>query len=638
MADAAASAVRPRALAADLGPLAVGAAATVGIGALGAADGGYFQPAWGWTALVALWLVLAWLVLGRAAVHGGRLALAFVGGVAGLGVWTWVSLLWTDNTVQTAIEGLRVLAYTAVAAALVLVVRREAGRALLYGILAAIVLLSSYGLATRLLPDRLGAYDPVSTYRLSEPLGYWNSLGLFVSIGLLLALGAAARDHRTAVRAAAAAAFVVLVPALYFTFSRGAWIALLVGVVAAVALDPRRLQLVVALLVVGAPGLAAAWVGSRSDALTQRDSPLSAAASEGHEVAIIVVLLALVAAAGTVALAAAERRFVPSRVIRVGFASALAVVVAGVVVGVVVRHGGPIETIEKAYDAFRAPPPDPTTDLGERLFTLTGSYRVDLWRAARDQYADHPLLGDGAGTYEQYWLLHRPFAHKVRDAHNLYLETLGELGPLGLAFLLAALGAPLVAAFTVRGHPLAPCAFGAYAAYLVHAGVDWDWELPAVTLAAFACGAALFVFRNGERRLVPGFRTRAVAGAAAVVLAVVAFVGLIGSSAASASDDAASAGSPDWDKAEDQARKAKRWEPWSSEPWQRLGEAQLGRGDDAPARASFRKAIDKEPTDWLLWFRLAEASSGAERDRALDQAERLNPLSPEVRELREETS
>ena len=638
MADAAASAVRPRTLTPELGPLAVGAAATVGIGTLGAADGGYFQPAWGWTALVALWLVVAWLVLGRAAVHGGRLALVFLGGIVGLGAWTWLSLLWTDNSVQTAIEGFRVLAYAAVTAALVVVVRREAAPALLYGTLAAIVLLSSYGLATRLFPDRLGTYDPVSTYRLSEPLGYWNSLGLFVAIGLLLALGAVARDHRTAVRAAGAAAFVVLVPALYFTFSRGAWIALFVGIAAAVALDPRRLQLVVALLVAGTPGLVAAWVSSRSDALTQQDSPLSSAASEGHEVAIVVVILALVGAAATIALAVLERRIVPSRAVRLGFASALAVLVVGLAVGVLVRHGGPIESVEKAYDAFRAPPPERSSDLGGRLFTLTGSYRVDIWRASWDQYADHPLLGDGAGTYEQYWLLHRTFDHKVRDAHNLYLETLGELGPLGLALLLVALAAPVAAAFAGRRHPVAACAFGAYVAYLVHAGVDWDWELPAVTLAAFASGAALLAMRGGERRLDPGVRTRTVAGAAAVLLAGVAFVGLIGSSAASASEEAATADSPDWDKAEDEARKATRWESWSSEPWQRLGEAQLGRGEFAAAQASFRKAIDKEPTDWLLWFRLAEASLGAARNHALDQAERLNPLSPEIRELREETS
>ena len=51
-------------------------------------------------------------------------------------------------------------------------------------------------------------------------------------------------------------------------------------------------------------------------------------------------------------------------------------------------------------------------------------------------------------------------------------------------------------------------------------------------------------------------------------------------------------------------------------------------------RAS-RRAIDKEPGDWLLWLRLAEASSGAEREAALREAERLNPLADEIREFRE---
>ena len=36
-----------------------------------------------------------------------------------------------------------------------------------------------------------------------------------------------------------------------------------------------------------------------------------------------------------------------------------------------------------------------------------------------------------------------------------------------------------------------PAAAGAYAAFLVHAGLDWDWELPAVVVAALCCAAAV---------------------------------------------------------------------------------------------------------------------------------------------------
>jgi hypothetical protein len=195
---------------------------------------------------------------------------------------------------------------------------------------------------------------------------------------------------------------------------------------------------------------------------------------------------------------------------------------------------------------------------------------------------------------------------------------------------------PLVGAFFARGHPLVPAAAAAYVAYLVHAGVDWDWELPAVTVAALAAGAALIALRAPPgAELVPGFRLRIAAGAAAALMAAAAFVGLVGSSALAASDDAAVATPPDLEKASDEARKAEDWAPWSSEPWQRLGEAQLGQGELAGARASFREATDREPTDWLLWLRLAEASSGPAREAALREAERLNPLAAEIDELRQ---
>ena len=636
MADAAAPSAPSRTFAPDLGHITIGIGIAVGVGALAAADGGYFAPAWGWTALVGLWLVAAWLFLGRAALHGGRLAGLFAGGIAGLAVWTWLSLAWTGNTVGTVLEGFRMLGYAAVAAALVLVVRRDSAPALIRGLLAAIAVVSLYGLGTRLFPERIGTYDPISTYRLSEPIGYWNGLGIFIAMGLLLALGLVARERNTATRALAAAVFVLLVPALYFTFSRGAWIALAAGLVAAIALDPRRLQLVLAFVVVGIPGLAVAWIGSSSEALTRQDSPISAAADQGQEVALLAAILALVAAAAVVGLAAAERRVVPSRTLRLGFAAVLVILVVGAAAAGVVRFGGPVEMVDRAYDAFKTPPPNPE-DLDERLFTFSGSYRPELWEESWNQFVDRPILGGGAGTYEQHWLGDRPIPHKVRDGHNLYLETLGELGPLGLALLILALGAPLVAAIRARRDPLAVGVFGAYVAYLVHAGVDWDWELPAVTVAAFACGAALLALqgpRDGE--LVLGIRTRVVAGVITAIVAGVAFVGLIGSSALSASESAASAARPDWSEAEAEARKAKRWAPWSSEPWQRLGEAELGQGESSAARESFRKAIDKEPEDWLLWLRLAEASTGADRRDALEEAQRLNPLSPEVRDLRSE--
>jgi peptidoglycan/LPS O-acetylase OafA/YrhL len=38
--------------------------------------------------------------------------------------------------------------------------------------------------------------------------------------------------------------------------------------------------------------------------------------------------------------------------------------------------------------------------------------------------------------------------------------------------------------------PYVAAALGGYVAFLIHAGLDWDWELPAIVVAALACGAA----------------------------------------------------------------------------------------------------------------------------------------------------
>src|ERR671937_2126690 len=123
---------------------------------------------------------------------------------------------------------------------------------------------------------------------------------------------------------------------------------------------------------------------------------------------------------------------------------------------------------------------------------LFGANRPHYWHVAWHEVELNPVLGSGAGTFDRYWLLYRPVSSFARDAHSLYLETLAELGPIGLVLLLAALGLPLL---VLRGRrdPVVATAAAGYVAYLVHAAVDWDWELPAVTLCGLLCGCSLLV-------------------------------------------------------------------------------------------------------------------------------------------------
>jgi hypothetical protein len=62
-----------------------------------------------------------------------------------------------------------------------------------------------------------------------------------------------------------------------------------------------------------------------------------------------------------------------------------------------------------------------------------------------------------------------------------------------------------------RALPFVPAAAGATVAFYVHAGLDWDWELPAVVVAGLACAAAV-AFAEPERE--PAEQPRSLPGAA----------------------------------------------------------------------------------------------------------------------------
>ena len=85
-----------------------------------------------------------------------------------------------------------------------------------------------------------------------------------------------------------------------------------------------------------------------------------------------------------------------------------------------------------------------------------------------------------------------------------------------------------------------------------------------------------------------------------------------------------------------QAQRAIDWAPWSDEPWQLRGEAELLVEDDAAARKSLKRALELNPESWSTWLDLAVASSGTGRTQALAQVKRLNPLSQEADELQTE--
>ena len=243
------------------------------------------------------------------------------------------------------------------------------------------------------------------------------------------------------------------------------------------------------------------------------------------------------------------------------------------------------------------------------------------------------MLGVGAGGYEQHWLADRPFEHKVRDAHNLYLETVAELGPLGLALLLLALGAPIAAAVAARRQPAScrclrcvlrvPRACGdrlglgarpSSRSYLRSSAGRRCWLRREREDRPLQLGAG--PWRRGRRTLVIAASSSARSSANKAIA---------GSDAAA--DDA------NWAQGRERGTEGQALGTVVFEPWQRLGEAHIKRAF-AAAEQDFREAIERDPRDFELWLGLARATDGAERAAALRRATELNPFSPEIEDFR----
>jgi O-antigen ligase len=310
-------------------------------------------------------------------------------------------------------------------------------------------------------------------------------------------------------------------------------------------------------------------------------------------------------------------------------AAGAAVLVLVPLVGAFAAGGGPVSLAERAKAAFlKDDPPATETSLDRRMLSVSGNGRAAYWRVAARMARREPLHGAGAGSFARIWTKERPIGNEARDAHNLYLETLAELGPLGVALILAVLIVPFTVIPAARRERGATAAAGVLATFAVHAAVDWDWEVPLLALVAVAAACALLVLDTGRRLVVLRPARRAALLALAAICLAAALVVHVGNRAAASALEAIAADRPR--EAATAAERARTWIPWSAEGDRLLGEARAEAGADAAARVALRRAIRRDPGDWGAWYDLATVSSGLERVNAVTRARDLNPLSVEV--------
>jgi len=455
-------------------------------------SGGFFDEARITAALLAWALVLAVALTVRAPLPRDGAARLTAAALLLLAGWTALSKEWAPLSAPAVAEAQRMMLYAGVlVAGMAAFADRRTLRAVEPALAAGAAIVVTYGISERLLPGLLSfERSRAAGGRLDQPLTYWNAMGALAAIGVVLCMRLAGDARRTRVTAAAAGiAAVPLGLGAFLSLSRGALAALAVGVLLLLLLSPTRRQLraACALLLAGALAVAAT---APLPAVRSLHGALGARETDGA--AMLVVLVVLCAASGSAAWLIARRserqpaeiveRSTPRRRIALGLALAAVVIAAPLLAA----------TTESNKVAG-----SPGFGAGAERLGSFQTNRYAYWRVAVTEFADHPLRGGGAGSFRVAWSRDRDISESVNDAHSLYLQTGAELGLVGLGLLFAVFAGVALAARAA--HRRAPGAVeglvAVLAVYAVHAGLDWDWQMPALTLVVVLAVAALLGLR-----------------------------------------------------------------------------------------------------------------------------------------------
>jgi O-Antigen ligase len=574
-------------------------------------------------------------------------ALTALGLLAGFVAWTALSLTWTESGERTLADLARVLLYLGVFALAVFGCGRDGARSLVAGVAAGVVLVASIGLLSRFEPAWFPAANETAQFlstnqeRLSYPLHYWNGLAALLAVGVAPLLFLASDARTVAVRVLSAAALPIMVLVLFLTLSRGGLGAASIAFVVYLVLASDRLPKLLTSLVAGAGGAVLCLAVASRDALHDGLSG-SVAEAQGDEMLLLTAGVCLVVAAVQAGLwKVLGDRSARGRPSRSSPGSPRRRLVAGgaaaaVLLAMLLALGAPDRATD-AWDEFKRP--DSPGEGSGRLISASGQNRYEYWRSTVDQNATEPLIGTGSGTFEYWWNRDRESADAVRDAHSLYMQTLGELGIVGLlllaAFLLTVLVGGALALFRAEAdrRSLLAAALAGGVAFCVSAAVDWTWQMPVIPVALLMLAAVLLTppgsGRQGEagRFGIPlrvGFAVIAVAAIVAISIPLAA------TSLVRESEADTRAGDPIG--ALEAARSAENVQPGAAAP--RLQQALVLEeiGDlDAAAEAA-AEATERESTNWRTWLVLsrieARRGNAAAAVQAFRRTRALNPLSP----------
>ncbi|MCU0308847.1 MAG: O-antigen ligase family protein [Thermoleophilia bacterium] len=572
----------------------------------------------------AAWAV--WTARRTAAVASGP-ALLTLGALTGLAAWSALSILWALAPDLAWIEVNRTLLVLAALAAALGIAARLPGAPSRFalGLALACAPALAWGLGSRIAPTLLAADGEPA--RLEAPLGYWNALALVAVMAVPGILWLAGRPGagRWSVGGAAAALTAALVT-LLLTYSRGGVLTLVVTVALVLWLVPGRRRMLAALAGGAAGAALPAWHGLTAPGLTTDGLAVAARRDAGIGLGWrLLVGLAVAALLAPLILRALRRVPVPAmrRTARTALVGGLVALV--VVVGIAGSAAGGTDAV--------------ANDPG-RLTSLESNNRLDWWSEALRGYEDAPVLGNGAGSFPLVHLRERDQGEdrlRVRQPHQLALQALVELGPLGVLLLGAAVGGIAWAAVRARrraADPTVGLPIAVAAAFLVQSQLDWSWSIPALAAAAAGAGGVVIAAAAPgarERPALPRWALPVLAGAVLVMVAST-LLPWWSQEQVNAGNQAIAAGRPA--AAEARADEARALNPLSVQPLILRAQAAALRGDPVAVVSAAREATEVQPDNPATWKLLARLL-GTATPEAVRAWRRVLELSPRDQSARQ---
>jgi hypothetical protein len=610
-------------------------------------------------------------------------------------VLTALSVVWSVQPDDSWRDAGRMLAYSGVFAAAVVLARMAPERwpAVLGGLALAAVIVCGFALLTKVFPGKLAASS--SYARLEEPFGYWNAIGLTAAMGVICCIWLGARRAGHALLSAMAyPAMGLLLLTLLLAYSRGALAALAIGLALWFCMVPLRLRSA-AVLIPGAlgAGAVATWAFSRH-ALSAEGVPAAERAAAGHQLgAMIVAMVVLLAVAG-LAIGFMTGRQAPSLSSRRNAGAALLAVIVLAVLGFggALAHSqrGLTGSVSHAVDALTNPNAKPPANTPDRL-TAVASVRARYWKEALQVFDAHPALGAGASGYQTARQRYREETLEVRHAHGFVVQTLADLGLVGLVLALGLLVSWMAAAgrathpfnrrwaswrswlqirkgarpgWRRRPIPYTPERIGMLSmlalvvVFGAHSLIDWTWYVPGDACAALLCagwlagrgplgataptqavagpggdGAASGRARPANPLLARleslGYLRVAVAGAVIVLALLAAWSQWQPQRAEDARQQALALLARDPRAATDAAHAAVSRDPLSAEALMTLAYVQEVTGHPTLARATLQHAVRLQPSSPKTWLALGRYDLSRDPRAAVGELQAAIYLNPQ---------